>query len=414
MPRKNSRKKYTIVDIITKKKLPPKPLPIYNVMEDIPIKVRRSLSRRRCQTPKHAIGIGTNAQVVLSPLYRQDIDIKYIDQMFMSKTEIGRGSFGNVFQVISKDDFRQYAIKVTNDKRSIVHRGEVYRMQKFPVHKHCIQFFNAWEEDCRVHIQMELCKTNFETYLDVYHTLPEHRAWEIFVDIALGLQHLHNNYLIHLDIKPSNIMITESGICKVGDFGLLVDMRDLRNGKFLSEDGSEGDAKYVALEVLCNDIYTRAADIFSFGLLMIETLSDVALPESGRTWELLRNGGEPRCYCRRRLSLSLRYLIRKMVQKDFEKRPKIEDVLKNYWAVKIIKQRNDGKRINIMSTWNEDYSRYIASLPRPEPVVQYPSPVAQMLTAEIISSPNSQIRWDNVQYNTPGPCLSSDIVRRLF
>ncbi|KAK5639673.1 hypothetical protein RI129_012165 [Pyrocoelia pectoralis] len=400
MARKSTRKKYKVIDMITKKKLPQKPLPRFNVAEEIPIKVRRSLSRRRSNAPIGAIPIGPSPLVMLSPLYRRDIDTKYIDQIFMSKIEIGRGSFGNVYQVMSRDDSRQYAVKVTNDKRSVVHRGEVLRMLKFPTHKHCIQFFNGWEEDCRVHIQMELCKINFETYLDVYHALPEHLAWEIFVDIALGLQHLHNNQLIHLDIKPSNIMITESGVCKLGDFGLLVDTRDLIDGKFLNDDGSEGDSKYVALEVLCEETYTMAADIFSFGLLMMETLSDVALPKSGPTWELLRNGVEPHCYRRRRLSLSLRSLIRKMIQKSYEKRPKIDEVLKNYLAVRTMKRRNDGKGLNIMSAWNEDYPAYIATLPHPDeavPVIEYPSPVAQMLAAEIINSPNSQIRWPDVQ-----------------
>lgn len=39
------------------------------------------------------------------------------------------------------------------------------------------------------------------------------------------MKHLHDHDLLHLDIKPDNIFISSDGICKIGDFGLVIDMR---------------------------------------------------------------------------------------------------------------------------------------------------------------------------------------------
>lgn len=74
---------------------------------------------------------------------------------------------------------------------------------------------------------MELCLTSLDKVLMVYHHIPEATCWQIFLDIAQGLKHLHSYNLVHLDIKPANIMITAQGVCKIGDFGLLIDLNEV-------------------------------------------------------------------------------------------------------------------------------------------------------------------------------------------
>lgn len=434
MARNKSQRKYKLIYIKTKKKEKIKQSNARCGVDDIPIKVRHSLHRRRSSAPIGAVAMVTSPNVVLSSLYRRDANSKYMDQVFTSKVEIGRGSFGNVYKVLSRDDHNQYAVKVTNDKRSVVHRGEASRMLKFPPHQHCIQLVNAWEEDFRIHIQMELCKISLETYLNVHHSVPERTALEIFLDIALGLQHLHFYGLIHLDIKPSNIMITETGICKLGDFGLLLDTRDLKNDKVVSFDPSEGDSKYVAMEVLRQEIYTKAADIFSFGLLMMETLSDVNLPKAGPLWELLRLGREPTCYHNRRVSTTLRSLIRKMMKVDYKSRPQIGDILQHVLVRTVLTAREKGKRINIMATWDADYAAHLINLQRaieraarrerergevPEPMENLPPPLDEpMDVGQLPASPRvplQEMPLCEVQImQQPVVTPKSHIVRRLF
>ena len=44
------------------------------------------------------------------------------------------------------------------------------------------------------------------------------------MDLLKALQHLHDHDLVHMDIKPENIFIGMDGICKLGDFGLMIDL----------------------------------------------------------------------------------------------------------------------------------------------------------------------------------------------
>ena len=54
----------------------------------------------------------------------------------------------------------------------------------------------------------------------------------------------------------------------------------------------EGDPRYLAPECLQN-IYTPAADMFSLGMVLLEMVTDVDLPQSGPQWQILRNGTIP-------------------------------------------------------------------------------------------------------------------------
>eukprot|EP01050_Picozoa_sp_SAG11_P026569 SAG11_NODE_6410_length_1319_cov_1.680328_2_plen_85_part_00 len=46
--------------------------------------------------------------------------------------------------------------------------------------------------------------------------------WCILHDVAKGLKHIHDKEFLHLDLKPENIFLTESGLLKIGDFGVTV------------------------------------------------------------------------------------------------------------------------------------------------------------------------------------------------
>ena len=81
-----------------------------------------------------------------------------------------------------------------------------------------------------------------------------------------GLRFIHDAGVIHLDLKPSNILVTGEGRLKIGDFGMATFL-----GRFEKVTGSkgferEGDKRYLAPEILQEDYYSKAADIFRFVL----------------------------------------------------------------------------------------------------------------------------------------------------
>lgn len=89
--------------------------------------------------------------------------------------------------------------------------------------------------------------------------------------------------MTHLDLKPANIFVDALGMLKIGDFGL-----SARIGESHDAD-SEGDKVYMAPEVL-EGHYSKAADIFSLGLIALELAADVVLPSEGDSWTALRRG----------------------------------------------------------------------------------------------------------------------------
>lgn len=98
-----------------------------------------------------------------------------------------------------------------------------------------------------------------------------------------ALSRIHSKGLVHLDVKPDNIYVL-NGVYKLGDFG-----RATRADGSLSIE--EGDARYVALEII-NDDYSQLpkVDMFALGATIYEMARGSPLPSSGSQYQSLRQG----------------------------------------------------------------------------------------------------------------------------
>ena len=101
-------------------------------------------------------------------------------------------------------------------------------------------------------------------------------------NVCLGLQELHNKGIVHLDIKPENILESFSGKFKLGDLG----MSRLLSQVVDDHDFPEGDARYLAKELLNDDPSTpipdlTKADMFSLGITMYEIMEGIELDKNG-------------------------------------------------------------------------------------------------------------------------------------
>lgn len=138
-----------------------------------------------------------------------------------------------------------------------------------------------------MYIQMEFCeKSTLRTAIDNGLYREEDRLWRLFREIVEGLAHIHQQGMIHRDLKPVNIFLDVNDHVKIGDFGLATtSMRmkiDYSGSKSLMESEKEdvtgsltghvGTALYVAPELSSSAkaVYNQKVDIYSLGVILFE------------------------------------------------------------------------------------------------------------------------------------------------
>ncbi len=77
------------------------------------------------------------------------------------------------------------------------------------------------QEDGFLQLQMDFCEGgSLAGNLKKHGAMPEQRLWGVAAQIGAGLAFLHQHGVLHLDIKPENVYLTNTGVCRIGDFGL--------------------------------------------------------------------------------------------------------------------------------------------------------------------------------------------------
>ncbi|KAL0068849.1 mitosis inhibitor protein kinase swe1 [Marasmius tenuissimus] len=261
---------------------------------------------------------------------------------FVEVAEIGSGEFGKVIKakLRGSENNECYAIKKSKRFEGARHRlrlkEEVEILQHLvdenARHRHpnVLAFVDSWEEDEQLWICTELCDLgNFARFLWEYGRafprLDEARVWKIIADLSNGLRFIHDSGVIHLDLKPANIFVTGEGRFKIGDFGMASLWPRQRTASTLAIGTfeREGDKLYLAPEVL-QGTYGKAADVFSFGMTILETASNIVVPDQGEAWHSLRR--EDFSQVDLDESPELLLLIRGMMRTDPAQRLRIEEV----------------------------------------------------------------------------------------
>ncbi|XP_073683302.1 eIF-2-alpha kinase GCN2 isoform X1 [Garra rufa] len=141
-----------------------------------------------------------------------------------------------------------------------------------------------------LYIQMEYCeKSTLRDTIDQGLYQDVSRLWRLFREILDGLSYIHEQGMIHRDLKPVNIFLDSQDHMKIGDFGLATDhpanvaagkleMEEGNSGFALKQDptdnltGMVGTALYVGPEVQGNTkaTYNQKVDLFSLGIILFE------------------------------------------------------------------------------------------------------------------------------------------------
>lgn len=119
------------------------------------------------------------------------------------------------------------AITTLNEKEMFLREIEIWSQIKS--HPNILQFYGACHISQHPSILSEYCSQGtVKSYTSKKAVSPEQKL-QIMHGIITGLYHLHQNNIIHGDIKSDNILITENGKPKICDFGLSVIQTDQNN-----------------------------------------------------------------------------------------------------------------------------------------------------------------------------------------
>ncbi|AGO12210.1 AaceriAEL149Cp [[Ashbya] aceris (nom. inval.)] len=227
---------------------------------------------------------------------------EHLGTNFSNVTLLGRGQFSTVYQVTFPETLAKYAVKSMAPKKHYPRSRIIQEIQLLSEisqetsdaegREYVVQFISSWEYQGTYYAMTELCENgNLDQFLQEQlvarsKRLEDWRIWKIIVEVCLGLRFIHETCsIVHLDLKPANIMITFEGNLKLGDFGMATKL-PLTDKAF----ENEGDREYIAPEIISDGIYDFRADIFSLGLMIVEIAANVVLPDNGNAWHKLRSG----------------------------------------------------------------------------------------------------------------------------
>ncbi|XP_049539974.1 death-associated protein kinase related isoform X2 [Anopheles darlingi] len=198
-------------------------------------------------------------------------------QLYELSTELGRGKFGVVYKCKEKSTGVRLAAKFIQivkkgDRRNI--EREVHMMNVLH-HAKIAQLYAAFEFDRTFCVMMELVEGGelFDRVLDEKFILTE-RACSIFMrQICDAVAYIHGNNIIHLDMKPENILcLTESGNrIKIIDFGLAREYDPDNKLQVLF-----GTPEFVAPEVVNFEAISFATDMWSVGVIAYVLVSGLS------------------------------------------------------------------------------------------------------------------------------------------
>lgn len=189
---------------------------------------------------------------------------------------IGEGGMANVY--LAKDTIldRKVAVKVL--------RGDLAGDEKFVrrfqrealsasslSHPNIVEIYDVGEDDGNFYIVMEFIEGKTLKQLIKKRgvlSLPE--SMDIMLQLLDALSTAHDSYIIHRDIKPQNIMIKESGLVKITDFGIAMALNSV---ELTQTNSVMGSVHYLPPEQASGKGSTIRSDIYSLGILMFEMLT---------------------------------------------------------------------------------------------------------------------------------------------
>jgi serine/threonine protein kinase len=202
--------------------------------------------------------------------------------------KIGEGGMGEVYLADDTKLGRQVALKflpeaLTRDEERKQRFVQEARAAAAIQHPHICAVYEVGEVDGRTFLAMEYIRGQSLREAIASKGLTPQRALELGLQIAEGLAKAHEKGVLHRDLKPDNLLISEDGYAKIIDFGLAKLVEPLTPGAGVDPEAETqlktregmvmGTVAYMSPEQAVGESLDARSDIFSFGVVLYEMLS---------------------------------------------------------------------------------------------------------------------------------------------
>ena len=191
--------------------------------------------------------------------------------------KVGNGGMATVYKATDKVLKRYVAVKILRDEfttdEEFIKRFEVEAQSAARLtHPNIVSIYDVGVEGNLYYIVMELIqgKTLKEIILEEKGPLPWKWSVNVAIQIASALEIAHRNNIVHRDIKPHNIIITEDGIAKVTDFGIA---KAVSNSTITAFGTTIGSVHYFSPEHARGGFTDAKSDLYSLGVVMYEMVT---------------------------------------------------------------------------------------------------------------------------------------------
>ena len=246
-----------------------------------------------------------------------------IGNRYKVQEKIGNGGMATVYKALDQVLNRYVAIKVlreefTTDEEFIKRFNAEAQSAARLTHPNIVSVFDVGQEYNIYYIVMELIQgKTLKQIIEEDGCLPYRWAINIATQIASALEMAHKNHIIHRDIKPHNIMITEDGVAKVTDFGIA---KAVSNSTITAFGTTLGSVHYFSPEHARGGYTDAKSDLYSLGVVMYEMLTgkvpfDADTPVSIALKHMQEDPVEP-IKINKDIPFALNQIIMKAMKKD--------------------------------------------------------------------------------------------------
>ncbi|PNF38614.1 hypothetical protein B7P43_G03962 [Cryptotermes secundus] len=297
---------------------------------------------------------------------QRGVDMK---ELYDLQSELGRGKFGTVYRCREKSSGLQLAAKFVatpkrEDRRNVEREIEIMRLLQHP---RLIQLYDAYDNGKAMCVVLELIEGGelFERVICDDFILTEKSCTVFMRQICEGIEFIHKQNILHLDMKPENILcLTRTGNrIKIIDFGLARKYDPQKKLQVLF-----GTPEFVAPEIVNFDQISFETDMWSVGVICyvllsglspfmgatdIETMANVTIAKYDFDDEVFNE-----------ISEDAKDFIQKLLLKDKEARLNANQCLKHKWlsekAVNTTLSKVKLKRYVIKKRWIKAVNTIIA------------------------------------------------------